>query len=146
LVEVLMALLIIAVTLALAARAFDGYLERSAAKRAAELFSQDLNVTKNAALRSRGTVVMAFDEGARHYVIRTLGGDTLFHRAFDGESDITLSSLDLELPGDSVAFDGSGVAELGEAPGVLGRAVFSAGATAYSVSFNSMGLTRVSGS
>lgn len=142
-VEVLVALLIIAVTLALAAGTFSGYLQRSSAKRAAELFTQDLNLTKNAALRSRQPVVMVFDEEALSYVIKTAAGDTLFRRFFGGESDISLASMNLELAGDTVAFDGNGVAELGGAPGALGRAVFVAGRTSYAVSFNSMGLARV---
>ena len=140
-----MALLIVAITLAVAARTFDGYLERSSAKRAAEIFSQDLSVTKNAALRSREDVVMEFDEANLEYLVRIGEGDTILHRFFHEGQDPALSFMDLELSGDSLVFDASGVAELGGAPGALARMVFKAGTTSYAVSFNSMGLARVDG-
>ena len=142
-VEVLVVLLLIAVMLGLAAETFNGYMARTAAKKAAEIFVQDLNVTKNAASRSRRIVVLDFDESRLQYVARTESGDTLFRRSFDEGGEITLSSLDLEMAGDTLFFDGRGQADLGGAMGSLGRAVFSAGSRSYAVSFNSMGVARI---
>lgn len=141
-----MVLLVIAITLAVGARVFDGYLERSSAKRAAEVFSQDLSVTKNAALRARQATVISFDEENLGYVIRVGAGDTILRRRFDAESDLSLTSLDLELTGDSVVFDSRGIAEFGGSPGAVARAVFKAGTTSYAVSFNSVGVARINGS
>ena len=145
-VEVLIVLLIVAVMLGWAATTFNGYQARTAAKRAAEVFVQDLNVTKNAALRSRQVAVLDFDENGLNYVVRMESGDTVLRRSFGREAEISLSALDLELSGDTLAFDGRGQADLAGAVGSLGRAVFSAGSRAYAVSFNSMGVARIDGS
>ncbi len=146
LIELLVVLVIAAVTLAIVAVTFNRYLDRTAARRAAELFSQDLSVARGWASRSRQRVVLDFDEGGKSYRIRVQAGDTLVSRSFDGDSEIPLSSLDLQFTGDTVAFDGRGVADLSGAGGPLGRAVFTAGSTTYAVSFNSLGSSRVVGS
>ena len=146
LIEILVVLVIMGITLGAVAMTFNLYLDRSSAKRAAEIFGQDLTVARNAAARSRQTVVMDFDEGSLSYVVRVEEGDTLLYRFFDADSDITLSSLDLQITGDTVAFNSRGVADLSGAVGTLGKAVFTAGNTTYAVSFNSMGSSRVSGS
>jgi len=144
-VEVVIVLLLVAIMLALAAGTFNGYMERTAPKRAAEIFVQDLNVTRNAALRSRGVAVLDFDEDGLNYVVRMESGDTLLLRSFGRDAGIHLSSLDLEVSGDTLVFDGRGQADLTGAVGPLGRAVFSAGSRSYVVSFNSMGVARVDG-
>ncbi len=120
---------------------FGRYQERTSAKRAAELFGQDLTVARNTAYRSRQTVVLDFAESSLNYVIRVAAGDTLFSRSFGEDQDLELTGLDLELSGDSVAFSSRGVADLGGA--TLGRAVFTLGSTAYSVTFNAIGASRV---
>ena len=144
-VEVVIVLLLVAIMLTLASGTFNGYLERTAAKMAAEVFVQDLTVTRNAALRSRRVAVLDFDEDGLNYVVRMESGDTLLLRSFGGDAGIHLSSLDLEVSGDTLVFDGRGQADLTGAVGPLGRAVFSAGSKSYVVSFNSMGVARVDG-
>ena len=145
LIELLVVIIIMAITLTLVGFTFGRYLERTSAKRAAELFRQDLTAARNTALRSRQIVVMDFDEIGLGYVVRVEAGDTLFDRAFDPDATVSLSGLDLEMNGDSVAFDRRGIADLSGAPGPLGRAVFTAGSRSYAVSFNSMGSSRVGG-
>ena len=145
-VEVLIVLLLVSVMLGIAAGTFNGYMARTAARKAAEMFVQDLSVTKNAALRSRRVAVLDFDESGLGYVIRMEAGDTLLRRSFGESSEISLSSLDLEVAGDTLPFDGRGQADLTGAVGSLGRAVFSAGSRSYAVSFNSMGVARIDGS
>lgn len=145
-VELLVVLTIVAVTLVVVGSTFNGYLDRSSARRAAEQFGQDLKAARNSAARSRRTVVVDFNETSLEYLIRIPGGDTLYYRFFDGDSDLTLSGLDLQMTGDSVAFDSRGVADLSGASGSLGRAEFTAGNATYAVSFNSMGSSRVNGS
>jgi len=144
-VELVIVLLLVAIMLTLASGAFNGYLERTAARRAAELFVQDLTVTRNAALRSRRVAVLDFDEDGLNYVARMESGDTLLFRSFGRDGGIHLSYLDLEVSGDTLVFDSRGQADLTGAVGPLGRAVFSAGSRSYVVLFNSMGVTRIDG-
>jgi hypothetical protein len=49
----------------------------------------------------------------------------------------------LALPGDSLVFDARGMADLSGAGGPLGTATFSSGAMTYTVSFNSMGASKL---
>ncbi len=146
LIELLVVLVIAAVTLTLVALTFNRYMEQTSARRAAEIFGQDLVVARSWAARSRQAVVLEFDEPVRRYVIRVEAGDTLRYRSYDGDSEVSLSSLDLQMPGDTVAFNSRGVADLSGAGGPLGRAVFTAGTRSYVVSFNSLGSSRVAGS
>jgi type II secretory pathway pseudopilin PulG len=136
-------LMIMGITLAVVATTFNRYLDRSSAKRAAEVFGQDLTAARNMAARSRQTVVVDFDEGNRSYLVRVMDGDTILYRFFDNDSDITLGSMNLQLTGDSVAFDSQGFADLSGASGSLGWALFVAGSTTYAVRFNSMGSSRI---
>lgn len=146
LIELLVVLVIMSITLATVAVTYNSYLDRSSAKRAAEVFAQDLTVARNSASRSRQTVVVDFDEGSLSYVVRVQDGDTILYRFFDPDAELALSSIDLEIMGDTVAFNSQGIADLSGAAGSLGRAVFTAGNTTYAVSFNSMGSSRVAGS
>ncbi len=143
LIEVLVVLVIVSVTLVVVGSTFNGFLDRSSAKRAAQQFGQDLKAARNSAVRSRQTVVVDFNESSLEYLIRVPAGDTLFYRFFDADSDLTLSAMDLRMTGDSVAFDSRGIADLSGASGSLGRAEFTAGNTTYAVSFNSMGSSRI---
>jgi len=143
LMELLVVIMIMAITLTVVGFTFNRYLERTSAKRAAEMFRQDLTAARNTALRSRQRVVLDFDEAGLGYVVRLQAGDTLFDRAFDPDATVSLSGLDLQLSGDTLAFDRRGVADLSSAGGPLGRAIFTAGNTSYAVSFNSMGSSRI---
>jgi len=143
LIEVLVVLVVMGITTAVVAVTFNQYLDRSSAKRAAEIFRQDLTAARNAAARSRQSVVMDFDEVNQSYLIRVEAGDTITYRFFDEDADISLSSMNLQMAGDTVAFDGRGIADLSGATGTLGKAIFTAGSTTYAVSFNSMGSSRV---
>ena len=96
-IEITIVLIIAGLLMALMGLSFGRYMERSSAKRAAEIFGQDLTVARNTASRSRQRVVLDFDEGTLGYVIRVEAGDTLVTRFFDDSSDLRLSSLDLEL-------------------------------------------------
>lgn len=144
-IEVLTVLVILGVSLVLVGSTFYRYLERAKAKRAAEIFGQDLTAARNMAARSRQTVVMDFDEVNLNYVVRTSAGDTLFRRSFGDRSDVPLSAMDLEISGDTLAFGSRGIADLSGATGPLGQAVFTAGTVTYAVSFNSMGSSRIGG-
>ena len=55
-------------------------------------------------------MVVQFYESSRWYDVTTASGRTLATRRFGVDADINLSAVDLELPGDSVAFSGRGIA------------------------------------
>lgn len=142
-IEILTVLVIMGVSLVLVASTFGNFLSRATAKRAAEIFGQDLTAARNVAARSRQNVVIDFDEVNLTYVVRSAAGDTLFRRIFDEDSDLHLSAIDLQFSGDTLAFGRRGMADLSGAAGTLGRAAFTAGNVTYAVSFNSMGSSRI---
>ncbi len=146
LIELLVVLLFAAILLTWATSTFRGYQQKAAAQRAAEVFVRDLNVTKTEASRSRRVTVLDFDESGLGYVVRSESGDTILRRFYGDEAELTLSVLDLQTAGDTLAFNRQGHAELEGSGVALGRAVFGLGNTWYTVSFNSMGVARIEGS
>lgn len=140
LVEITIVLVIGAVMLTLAASTFSSYQSRSSARRAAQVFSRDLTLARSSARRTREPVVVRFYESSLWYTVTTGSGRELARRRFGGGGDLRLSAIDLEITGDSVAFDESGVAELDSATGI---ASFTAGTTAWEVEFNALGASRL---
>lgn len=138
-----MVLLVISVTLAIATQSYDRYLERVAAQKAAELFTRDLLLARTSAMRDRQPAALLVYEGSREYVIRKVTGEVVVRREYGSFSDLSLSALELALPGDSVGFDGRGVAALTGGGGTLGTARFRSGEVTYRVRFNSMGVAEV---
>ena len=141
--EILVVMTLALVTLTAALAVFSGYLGRTTAQRAAQVFARDLVLARTSAVRSREWVVVRFDEVALTYVVHTATGDTVVSRGFDDSSDVRLDLIDLQIVGDSVGFDGKGIADLSGAGGPLGFARFAAGGFVYLVSFNGMGASRV---
>lgn len=141
--ELIVVLTLLLVSLAVAAASFSAYQQRTTARRAAQLFAQDLSLARSTAVRSRKAVTVAFDETNLGYEVRTDEGVEVMRRSFQSGQDLVLSALDLRFPGDSVVFDSRGVGDLSGITGSLGKAVFEAGNTSYEVSFNSMGASRV---
>lgn len=144
--ELIVVLTLLLVSLAVAAASFSAYQQRTTARRAAQLFAQDLSLARSTAVRSRKAVTVAFDETNLGYEVRTDEGVEVMRRSFQSGQDLVLSALDLRFPGDSVVFDSRGVGDLSGITGSLGKAVFEAGNTSYEVSFNSMGASRVDAS
>ncbi|RMH10943.1 MAG: prepilin-type N-terminal cleavage/methylation domain-containing protein [Gemmatimonadetes bacterium] len=144
LLEMVVVVLLIAVTLSIASGVFAGYQARTAAQRAAKVFGRDLALARTSALRARETAVVRFDEANRLYTIELpASGTTIVRRAFGQDADVPLDTVDLRLQGDTLAFSSRGVGDLTGAGGALGVARFVAGGVAYEVSFNSMGAARV---
>ncbi len=141
--ELLVVLLLASVTAGGVSLAFSRYSARVSARQAAEIFRQDLRLARNWAASSKRPVTLKMSEASLQYLIRVQAGDTLQRRSFGSGAEIRLTTLDLRLAGDSVAFDGRGVADLSGAPGGIGEALFSAGSATYAVRFNSLGLARV---
>ena len=137
-------LTITAIMLTFASFVFSGYFERVAAERAAQVFAQDLTLARNWAVRSREPVVIRFYESSLWYEVEAQSTSTeVARRRFGVNADIDLSGLSLEVAGDSLVFDSRGVADLSGAGGPLGTAAFSSGSVTYTVSFNSMGASKI---
>lgn len=143
-IEVVVVLALIAIALTFAMVAFSGYFQRVSAQRAAQLFAQDLTLARMWAVRSREPVVIRFYEASLWYEVETENTATeVARRRFGTDADIDLSAVSLDFAGDSVVFDSRGIADLTGAGGSLGTATFSSGAVSYTVSFNSMGASKI---
>lgn len=144
LIELAIVVSVAAIGLTFATMAFSGYFQRVNAERAAQIFAQDLTLARNAAVRARERVVIRFFESGLWYEVEMgTTGTTLATRRFGVNADIDLTGVTLGLPGDSLVFDTRGMADLGGAGGPLGEATFSSGAMTYTVSFNSMGASKL---
>jgi Tfp pilus assembly protein FimT len=144
LLELTIVLVLAGLTLGFAALSFSDYTQRSAARRAAQVFALDLTLARSTAMRTQEAVVIQFFESGRRYAIETQSGSVaLTTRRFGDNADIDLETIDLDMTGDSLVFSARGIADLSGAAGALGTATFSSGATGYTVSFNSMGASKV---
>ncbi len=145
LLEVLLVVVVGAVVLTLGGLTFSGYFQRSSARRAAQLFTQDLTAARSYAIRSRAPVVIRFHEATLRYEVEELSSATrVISRRFSGTgADIELSGVELTVAGDSLVFTARGIASFVPGAGGLGTATFSSGAIAYTVSFNGMGASKI---
>jgi prepilin-type N-terminal cleavage/methylation domain-containing protein len=142
-IELVAALVIVGVGTALAWGAYNGFLRRSAAQRAAEVFASDLALARATAIRSRAPVTILFDEGRLVYVLRAADGTVLLRRSFGRRDDLRLDQIELAFAGDSVRFDARGFADLSGAGGAVGEAAFRNRGEAYAVRFNALGTAKV---
>lgn len=149
LLELLIVLVLTAVTTGLGVMGYRSYQESTSARRAAEVFVMDLNLARSAAARERRSVAIVFDEAGLVYRIRTHedagggSGRVVRVRDFSTDGEIPLGAISLDLDGDSVAFDGRGVADISGAGGPVARARFEAGGGRYEVRFNTLGTARI---
>jgi len=142
--ELTIVLVLAGLTFGFAALSLSDYTQRSAARRAAQVFALDLTWARATAMRTQEAVVIQFFEDGRRYVIETQSGSVeVATRRFGENADIDLEAIDINLTGDSLVFSARGIADLSGAPGALGEATFSSGAVGYTVSFNSMGVSKV---
>lgn len=144
LLELVIVLSLSAIVLTVGLISFGGYFQRIAAERAAQVFAQDLTMARTLAYRSREPVVIRFFESGLWYEVEIQqSADEVARRRFGVNADIDLSGVTLEMAGDSVVFDSRGFADLSGALGPLGTATFSSGTVTYTVSFNSMGASKI---
>ncbi|MGD8288974.1 MAG: type II secretion system protein [Gemmatimonadota bacterium] len=144
LIEMIVVLSITAIGLTFAGVAFNSYFQRVSAERAAQVFAQDLTLARDWAVRSREPVVIRFYEGSLWYEVEAQSSATeVARRRFGVNADIDLSGVTLDFAGDSVVFNSRGIADLSGAGGPLGTATFSSGPVTYTVSFNSMGASKM---
>jgi len=143
LLEVLVVMTIAGLTLAIGWGAYARYVQSSGARTSAQLFVRDLSMARATATRTREPVLLRFHEDDRSYEVVTGSGEELVVRSFGTNEEVSLSALDLEMPGDSLRFDARGLADLSGISEPLGRALFTSGERTVTVSFNAAGASRV---
>lgn len=144
LLEMLIVLTVGAVIAGMGTLAFSGYFQRDSARRAAQVFAQDLVAARGFAIRSQEPVVIRFFESTLWYqVVGQSSATEIARRRFGGAGDIDLSGVSLDTAGDSLVFDARGMADMSGAGGSVGTATFSSGPNTYTVSFNGMGASRI---
>lgn len=143
--ELTVVLILVGVGLGFAGLTFSGYFQRSSARRAAQVFAQDLTLARSSAIRAKEPVVIRFYEANRWYAVVAQASETeLVRRRFGVNAEISLSALDSRVQGDTVLFNARGVASYKLVGGAtLGEVRFKAGSTEYSVFFNSLGASKV---
>lgn len=144
LIELLVVVSVGSIVMALGTLAFSGYFQRNSARSAAQVFAQDLIAARSFAVRSQEPVVIRFYESTLWYEVASQSTATeIATRRFGASADIDLSSVTLDIDGDSLVFSVRGMADLAGAGGALGTATFSSGAITYTVSFNGMGASKI---
>jgi len=145
LIELTVVVAISGIVIVMGALTFSDYFQRSSARRAAQVFAQDLIAARSYAVRAQEPVVMRVYEGTRWYEIVTQNTSTeVVRRRFTGSSaDIDLSGVVLQAAGDTLVFSARGQIDMSGVGGSLGTATFSAGAISYEVQFNSLGASKV---
>lgn len=121
LVELLIVLSIVSLSMLIANSSYRSFRESSALNRAARVVAADVALARSYAIRNRTAVALVADESARSYVIRDDAGNVYLNRVFDAASEMGLASLDVSLPGDSIAFNSRGMLNLGAATIDVGR-------------------------
>lgn len=144
LIELLIVLTIAAIVVTFGTLAFSDYFQRDAARRAAQVFAQDLTAARSFALRSNEPVVIRFYEGTLWYeVVGQSTSTEIARRRFGTNGDINLSGVTLDLSGDTILFDSRGMADMIAWGSSIATATFSSGAITYRVSFNGMGASTI---
>lgn len=143
-IELAVVIAVAGIVVTLGTLTFSGYFRRNSARRAAQVFAQDLVAARSFAVRSQEPVVIRFYEGSLWYEVEAQSSaEEIARRRFGGEADIDLSGVTLDTDGDSLVFSARGVADMSGAAGSLGTATFSSGDVTYTVSFNGMGASKI---
>lgn len=110
LVELLIAITVISLVVAIGTSGLREYYERTVVRQAAEVFAADIAVTRSAAIKLRQNVSLVVREDSLAYRIRSDSGTVLRPtRRFNSDSELPLTALDLKLTGDSLTFNSRGV-------------------------------------
>ena len=110
LVEMLIAITVISLILAIGSSGLREYRERTIVRQAAEVLAADIAVTRSAAIKLRQNVSLVLREDSLAYRIRSDSGTVLRPtRRFNTASELPLTKMDLKLTGDSLTFNARGV-------------------------------------
>lgn len=115
LVELLIVMSIVSLSLLIANSSYMAFRESSTLSRAARIIAADAGLARSYAIRNRTSVSLVATESNRAYVLRDASGTVYLNRDFAGSSEITLETLDIKLPGDSITFNSRGLLTTGSA-------------------------------
>ena len=140
LVEMLIAVTIIGLVLAIGASGLRQYHERIVVREAAAVVAVDIAVTRSAAIKLRRNVSLVAREDSLAYVIRSDSGVVLRPvRTFNTGSELPLTKFDVKLTGDSLTFNSRGIlVSSGTREIDVARSN-----RAMQVQFNALGRTRI---
>lgn len=108
-IELLIAIVMMAVLLALVYGGYRQFNEAMAVKKSAGLVGADVALTRSYAIQRRSLVSIVADESERIYMIRDTSGVILARRSFDRGSALPLDRLDVKTEGDSLTFNSRGL-------------------------------------
>lgn len=144
LLEVLFVVTVSAILMTVVVASFSRYTRERAAQQAAYLLSRDLRLTRATAVNARQPVSLVVSPADRSYLIREASGRVVARRTFAAGSDLTIDSISLGLPGDSLTFGSQGVIlDMTGAVGGVAEAVVSSPTRQYVVRFNATGSSRI---
>jgi prepilin-type N-terminal cleavage/methylation domain-containing protein len=109
LVELLISMTILSIVALMSNTAFRNFRQRTILNRAAQVVAADAAMTRTYAIRGRGNVSLVADESTQSYMIRDAAGTVLKRRQFDGDSDLSIDTIDIRLAGDSLTFNARGM-------------------------------------
>jgi prepilin-type N-terminal cleavage/methylation domain-containing protein len=143
LLEVMFVITISVIMMAAVINSFSSYTRERSAQQAAYLLSRDLRLARATAIGSRQPVSLVVSPTTRSYVIRDTRGTIVARRTFAAGSEMTIETLTLGLPGDSVTFSAQGVATLTGVTSGVAEAVIGSPRRQYVVRFNATGSSRI---
>jgi len=138
-VEMIIALSIVAIAGAMSFSSFFRYQQSAAASRAARVIRADIQLTRALAIRARGPVSLVANETLRRYVIRDRAGTLYNRRDFGDGAEIELTGLRVSTTGDSLTFDARGILLTSGSPEIH----VARNATVRTVKVNAVGKTEV---
>lgn len=112
LIELVMAVALFGIIVAVGLTGMRSFNESTVVDRAATAIASDVTLTRSYAVQRRSTVSMVADEADRTYAIRDEGEsppDTLQVRSFSAGTDLPLTQLDVQTSGDGLAFNARGL-------------------------------------
>lgn len=136
--ELLIALAVFAILTLVGYGGLTRYREATATARAVSAIQADVMVARSLAVKSRAPVSLVAREALREYVVRDTAGNLFARRAFDGRSELALTTLDIQTSGDSLTFDSRGVLITASPQIEVTRR-----SRTRTVTFNAMGRSRV---
>lgn len=107
--ELLIAIVMAGILMALAYGGFREFNQATATKKAIRVVSSDLSLTRSYAIQRRSNVSLVADEDELVYRIRDEDGTLLATRLFGDDSGMPLTALDVKTEGDSVTFNSRGL-------------------------------------
>ena len=110
LVEMLLAVVLFGIVMGVGFSGLRSFNESSIVDRASRTVASDVTLTRSHAIRRREGVSLVADESGRSYAIReAASGDTIVVRWFGGDSDLPLTTLDVQTGDDSFTFNARGL-------------------------------------